>query len=44
MSEGIKRISVATNAVADDQNGDGDSEGLSVEQRAVSPNSIIYKE
>jgi hypothetical protein len=44
MPEGIKRISVATTAVFDHQNGDGDSEGSSVEQQAVSSNSVIYKE
>jgi len=44
MSEGIKRISVATTAVADDQNSDGDSEGSSVEQQAVSHNSVICKD
>ena len=32
MSEELKGVSVAATAVADDENGDGDSEGSSVEQ------------
>lgn len=39
--EGIKRVSVAVTAVAADENGDGDSEGSSVEQQVVSSDSVI---
>ena len=41
--EGIKRISVAAAAVADGENGDGDSKDSSVEQQTVSSDSIICK-
>ena len=44
MSEGIKGVSVAAAAVADDENGDGDSKGSSVEQQAVSSDSVICKD
>ena len=40
MSEGTKGVSVAA-AVADNGNGDEDSEGSSVEQQVVSSDSVI---
>lgn len=45
MSEGLKVVSVFVIAVvADDENGDRDSEGLSVEQQAVSSDSVVFKD
>ena len=44
MSEGIKGVSVAAAAVADDENGDGDSTDSSVEQQAVLFDSVICKD
>jgi hypothetical protein len=44
MSEGLKAVSVAATAVADDENGDGDSEGSSVEQQAVSFDLVICQD
>jgi hypothetical protein len=44
ISEGLKGISVAATAVADDEHGDGDSEDSSVEQHAVSSDSVICKD
>ncbi len=43
MSEGLKGVSVVVTAVADDENGDRDSEGSSVKQQAVSSDSFIFK-
>ena len=44
MSEGIKGVSVATAAVANNENGDRDFKDSSVEQQAVSSDSVIYKD
>jgi hypothetical protein len=45
MSEGLKGVSVVVTAVDDDdENGDRDSEGSSVEQQAVSSDSVICKD
>jgi len=44
MSEGIKRVYVAATAVTDDENGDGHSEGSSVEQQAVLSDYAICKD
>jgi len=44
MSEGLKGVSVAVTAVGDDEYGDRDSEGSSVEQHAVSSHSVICKD
>ncbi len=41
MSEGLKRVSVVATAFDDDENGDRDSERSSVEQQAVSSDSVI---
>ncbi len=40
----IEGVSVTATAVADDENSDGDSEGSSVEQQAVSSYSVICKD
>ncbi len=44
MSEGLQGVSVVATAVADDANGDRDSEGSSVKQQAVSSDSVICKD
>ncbi len=44
MSERLKGVSVAVTAVGGDEYGDGDSEGSSVEQYAVSSDSVIFKD
>jgi hypothetical protein len=43
MSEGLKGVSGVATAVADDENGNRDSECLSVKQQAVSSDSVICK-
>jgi len=43
MSEGLKGVSVAATAVADDENSDGDSEISSVEQQAATSDFVICK-
>ena len=43
MSGKIERIPVAVTAVADDENGDEDSEGSFIDQKAVSSDSLICK-
>lgn len=43
MFERIKRVSVATTAVVDDENDNGVSKSSSVEQQAVSSHFVICK-
>ncbi len=43
MSGGIKRIPVAVTPFADDENGDEDSEGSFIDQKAVSSDSLIFQ-
>jgi hypothetical protein len=44
MSKELKRVSLVTTAVDDDENGDRDSEGSAVEQQVVSSDYVICKD